>query len=154
MIAVDTHILLWDALTPERLSSTAVEAIAAANQADGIIVADISLWEIAMLIQKGRVEVDRDCNAFLNLILQANRIHVRAITPQIAATSTQSLTTVNADPADRLIVATALVAGVPLVTADQNLRDSNEIVTIWSHTNLIDCETRPATSQPRGGRRG
>lgn len=131
MIAVDTHILLWDALTPDRLSATAAEAVAAANQADGIIVADISLWEIAMLIQKGRVEIEWGCNAFLNLILQANKIHVRAITPQIAATSTQFLTTINADPADRLIVATALVAGVPLVTADRNLRDANEIATIW-----------------------
>ena len=131
MIAVDTHVLIWDALSPARLSQTAVEAIATANQADGIIIADISLWEIAMLIQKERVKVSTDCHSFLNLILQANKIHVRAITPQIATHSTQLLTTINADPADRLIAATALAEGVSLVTADRNLRNSNEIVTIW-----------------------
>jgi PIN domain nuclease of toxin-antitoxin system len=131
MIAVDTHILVWDALLPACLSPVAVEAIAAANQADGIIVADISLWEIAMLIQKGRVQVQIDCRSFLNLILQANKIHVRAITPQIAALSTQLLPTINADPADRLIVATALAGGVSLVTADRILRDSDEIMTVW-----------------------
>jgi PIN domain nuclease of toxin-antitoxin system len=131
MIAVDTHILIWDALLPARLSPAAAEAIAASNQADGIIVADISLWEIAMLVQKERVQVETDCRTFLNLILQANKIHVRAITPQIAAFSTQLSTTINADPADRLIVATALVGGVSLVTADRNLLSSDEISTIW-----------------------
>ena len=131
MIAVDTHILIWDALTPERLSPAAVDALAAANQGEGMVIADISLWEIAMLIQKGRVQVATDCHTFLNLILQANRIHVRAITPQIATLSTQLLPTINADPADRLIVATALAERVPLVTADRNLRDAEEIGTIW-----------------------
>jgi PIN domain nuclease of toxin-antitoxin system len=131
MIAVDTHILIWDALSPDRLSPAAVQALAEANQGDGLLMADISLWEIAMLIQKGRVQVDTDCHAFLNLILQANRIQVQSITPQIAALSTQLPSMVNADPADRLIAATALAAGVPVVTADGNLRRSNEISTIW-----------------------
>ncbi len=131
MIAVDTHILIWDALSPSRLSAAAVDAMAAANQDGGIAVADISLWEIAMLLQKGRVQVATDCRTFLNLILQANQIRVQPITPQIAALSTECLSTINADPADRLIVATALAAGVPLVTADRNLRNSDEIKTIW-----------------------
>jgi len=131
MIVVDTHVLIWDALSPNRLSAAAVQALAAANSGDGLLVADISLWEIAMLIQKGRVQVATDCHAFLNLILQANRIQVRSITPQIAALSVQLPATINADPADRLIAATAIVEGVSLVTADHNLRASEDISTIW-----------------------
>lgn len=131
MIAVDTHILIWDALAPERLSSPATAALAAANQGDGLLLADICLWEIAMLVQKGRIQVGIDCQSFLNLIVQANLIHVRTITPQIAALSTQLPSAINADPADRLIVATALAEGVSLITADRNLRTAEWVTTIW-----------------------
>lgn len=131
MIAVDTHVVIWDALSPERLSVAATEALASAHRTDGLLVADITLWEIAMLIQKERIQVNTDCYSFLNLILQANLVRIQPITPQIAMISTQLLPTVNADPADRLIVATALEAGVALITADRNLRGSDEITTVW-----------------------
>ncbi len=58
MIVLDTHVIIQDALTPERLSKPAQAAIAQANQGDGMIICDISLWEIAMLLQKGRLRVD------------------------------------------------------------------------------------------------
>ncbi|MEM7534910.1 MAG: type II toxin-antitoxin system VapC family toxin [Chloroflexota bacterium] len=131
MTAVDTHILIWDALEPSRLSSTAKEAITSANETDGLLVSDISLWEIAMLIDKGRIQVDTDCQSFLELIVNANQIHVQPIMTEIAARSTQLPSLINADPADRLIVATALAHDVPLVTADRNLRDAELITTIW-----------------------
>ncbi len=84
-----------------------------------------------MLVQKGRVQVDRDCQSFITLILQANNCQVCPITPQIATLAVQLPQTINLDPADRLIVATAVAEHVPLVTADQNLRTSNLITTIW-----------------------
>jgi PIN domain nuclease of toxin-antitoxin system len=131
MIAVDTHILIWDALSLERLSLAAAAAIAAANRSDGILIADISLWEIAMLIQKGRIQVETNSQSFLNLVLQANQLVVSGITPQIAALSTQLPLAINADPADRLIAATAIVEDAPLVTADHNLQKAEEVPTIW-----------------------
>lgn len=131
MIILDTHVMLWDALAPERLSAQAKAAIAQANQADGLLVCDISLWEIAMLVQKGRIQVATDCLAFINLLLQANKIQVRTISPQIAVLSTQLPTSINQDPADRLIVATAIIENVPLVTADRNLQNTKQVTTIW-----------------------
>lgn len=131
MILLDTHVLIWDALTPARLSAPARQAIAEANQSDGILVCDISLWEIAMLVQKGRVQVDADCQAFINLILQANRTTVQAITPQIAALAVGLPPAINQDPADRLIVATALAEDVALVTADSNLQAAEMVSTLW-----------------------
>ena len=67
MIVVDTHALIWDALAPERLSATAQQALVEANAGNGLLICDISLWEIAMLVEKGRVQVDADCQSFINL---------------------------------------------------------------------------------------
>lgn len=131
MIVLDTHIVIWDALQPERLSEPARQAIAQANQTDGSLLCDISLWEIAMLMQKGRLKVDTDPLSLINLLLQANRLRVQPITPAIAAQSARLPDSVNKDPADRLIVATALVEQAVLVTADENLRQSEAIKTLW-----------------------
>jgi PIN domain nuclease of toxin-antitoxin system len=131
MIVLDTHVIIWDALAPERLSARAREAIAQANQSDGIIICDISLWEIAMLLQKGRVQVAVDSLTFINWVLQANQTVVRPISPRIAALAAQFPAEINKDPADRLIAATTLAENVPLVTADRNLQAVNLITTWW-----------------------
>jgi len=131
MIVPDTHVLIWDALAPDRLSSTAHQAISDANQGDGLLVCDISLWEIAMLIQKGRVQVDVDCQSFINLVLQANKTTIQPITPRIATLAVELATEISRDPAHRLIAATALIEDVPLLTADGNLRASSLIPTLW-----------------------
>lgn len=131
MIVVDTHALIWDALAPNRLSATAQRALSEANAGDGLLICDISLWEIAMFIQRGRVQVGVDCQSFINLILQANKTRVQPITPLIATLSVQLPAGINKDPADRLIVATALAENAPLLTADRPLRDANVVTTIW-----------------------
>jgi len=131
MIVLDTHVIIWDALTPEQLSESARTAIAQANQADGLIICDISLWEIAMLLQRGRLRVDTDPLRFINLVLQANKTRVQAITPQIATLSTQFPAEINKDPADRLIAATTLAKNATLLTADRNLQAAELMPTLW-----------------------
>lgn len=131
MIVLDTHVILWDALAPERLSELARETIVQANENDGLIICDISLWEIAMLLQKGRVQVEVDSQTFINLLLQANKSRVLAISPQIAVLAAQFPAEINKDPADRLIAATALVENATLITADRNLRAAGLIPTLW-----------------------
>jgi PIN domain nuclease of toxin-antitoxin system len=131
MIVLDTHVIIWDALAPARLSDRAREAIAQANQSEGMIICDISLWEIAMLLQKGRVRVAVDTLTFINLLLQANKTIVSAITPHVAALAVQLPPEINQDPADRLIVATTLAHQATLVTADHNLQTAALIPTLW-----------------------
>ena len=81
MILLDTHVIIWNALLPTQLSLRAQQAIALTNQQDGMMICDISLWEIAMLIEKGRIQVATDSQAFINLVLQVNKIIVQPITP-------------------------------------------------------------------------
>jgi PIN domain nuclease of toxin-antitoxin system len=131
MIVLDTHIIVWDALKPEMLSDKAKEAIFTANHEDGIIFCDISLWEIAMLIKRGKLHVERPYQEFISFVLDANNYLLWSITPEIAERSTQFSPAVTKDPADRIIAATAIIEHVKLVTADQNLRQASEIPTIW-----------------------
>ena len=131
MIVVDTHIILWNALKPEMLSRKAKKAIAAANNLDGIIFCDISLWEIAMLMHKGRLSIDVEYLEFIKLILESNNYVYRGITPEIARLSAKLFSDNNKDPADRIIAATSIIENAKLVTADKKLRQSRKVTTIW-----------------------
>ncbi len=131
MITLDTHVILWDALQPEMLSEKARDAIGEANQTDGLFFCSISLWEIAMLIRKKRIEISLPYIDFVDLLLSSNRYVFQGITPEIALLSTALPDTINSDPADRIISASSLVTRTPLVTADENLRQSDMLQTIW-----------------------
>jgi PIN domain nuclease of toxin-antitoxin system len=131
MIVVDTHIIIWNALKPEMLSEKAEKAISAANNSDGIIFCEISLWEIAMLMHKGRLSIDIEYLEFIKLILESNEYVFMGITPEIAALSTDLLSDNNKDPADRIIAATSIIENAKLVTANKKLRQSKKVATIW-----------------------
>ena len=89
MITADTHIIIWDALKPGLLSRKAKFELEQANRQDGIIFCDISLWEIAMLIQKQRIEIDISYLEFVNLLTASNNYIFQPITPEIADLSTR-----------------------------------------------------------------
>lgn len=131
MIVVDTHIIIWNALKPEMLSGKAEKAISAANNSDGIIFCEISLWEIAMLMHKERLSIDIEYTEFIQLILESNKYVFRGITPEIAWLSTGLFSDNNKDPADRIIAATSIIENANLVTADNELRHSRKVATIW-----------------------
>jgi len=131
MILLDTCAVIWDALSPDRLSERARRAIARANARDGMLFAEISLWEIAMLIKKQRVVIDTDYLSFVNAVLSSNRYVLKGITPEIADAAVNLPEDISADPADRLIVATAVIEQAPLVTADAAIRRSSLLETIW-----------------------
>ncbi len=131
MIVVDTHIILWNALKPEMLSRKAEKAISAANNSDGIIFCDISLWEIAMLMHKGRLSIDVEYLEFIKLVSESNNYVYRGITPEIARLSAKLFSDNNKDPADRIIAATSIIENAKLVTADKKLRQSGKVTTIW-----------------------
>jgi len=131
MIVVDTHIIIWNALKPEMLSGKAEKAISVANNSDGIIFCEISLWEIAMLMHKERLSIDIGYTEFIQLILESNKYVFQGITPEIAWLSTALFSDNNKDPADRIIAATSIIENANLVTADNELRQSKKVATIW-----------------------
>ena len=84
-----------------------------------------------MLIQKQRIEIDISYLEFVNLLTASNNYIFQPITPEIADLSTRLKIKDNIDPADRIIAATSEILNAPLITADNTLRKSKEIATIF-----------------------
>lgn len=131
MILLDTHALVWYLDNPEKLSQKGRKAIDTGLRNEGAGIADITLWEIAMLVHKGRLTFDRDVEQWLADLSQLPNFKKFRISPPIAALSAHLPGTFHGDPADRLIVATALNLGAPLVTRDGQIRDYPHVETIW-----------------------
>ena len=130
MIVLDTHALIYDALTPARLSARARKAIALAFTERELACSDISLWEIALLIAHKRLNPVMDARQFLDDLIAARYVRVLPITAEIAVLSQSDLFS-HGDPADRLIAATARLHRAPLITSDARLRKLKEVATIW-----------------------
>ena len=131
MIVVDTHVIIWDALDPEKLSTAAKRALTRADRDDGIVICEISLWEIAMLMKKKRLDVDAEYPTFIDLVLQSRNYFLQNLTPAIADASVNIDLGKNKDPADHIVAATAKVKGLSLITADQQIQNSDAVKTIW-----------------------
>jgi PIN domain nuclease of toxin-antitoxin system len=130
LILVDTHVVVWLALEPAKISKNARMMIEEARQrAQGIAVSDITLLEIATLDRKGRINLNATLETFLTEI--ESRFVVLPITGRICVRAMEMPASYPNDPADRIIGATALVEGIPLVTADDAIQRSNALRTIW-----------------------
>jgi PIN domain nuclease of toxin-antitoxin system len=130
MILLDTHVLVWTVADSTRLSRAALRAIERARRQDGgLAISAITLWELALLLARGRIQAYGTVEASVRLLSEGTV--VRPITPEIAALSTQFPDDYPREPADRLIGATARSEGLTLVTRDENIRRSPLIRTVW-----------------------
>ena len=120
MILMDTCTIIWDALEAQKLSDKAISAIEKADEHNALIISDISIWEISMLINKKRLEIDSTATIFLNLFLQSRNISVQSISPEIAELSVNFDSFINNDPADRIIAATSIINNAQLYSAQIN----------------------------------
>jgi PIN domain nuclease of toxin-antitoxin system len=118
---LDTHVLLHYANSGRKLGKRARTAIDDALRRDQLFISALSFWEIAMLAAKGRVKLDTTVAAFRSATL-GQGIQELSVDGEIAIVAAELPTTHN-DPADRIFVATAVVHGATLVTADSMLLD-------------------------------
>ena len=130
MILVDTHVVLWLALEPSRISRKAAAAIQETRDSgEGLAISDMTLLEIAAIESKRRIELTAGLETFLTEV--ESRFVVLAITGRVCVRAMRLPPTYPKDPADRIIGATALVEGIALVTADNSIRKSKALRTIW-----------------------
>ena len=126
MIVLDTHAWIWWLAVPRRLSRPAKLAI---DRADRIGVSTISVFEVAQLVQRRRVTLDIPLRAWVREALAHERVEPLPLTTEVALDAAQLR--VEANPADRIIYATARVADARLVTRDERMRVFDPELTLW-----------------------
>ena len=119
MIVLDTHVLIWAVNDDSRLGKTARQIIDDMTQHSRVLIAAITPWEIAMLAQKGRIALGNDVGRWISRALALPGVALAPLEAPISVDSVRLPGDFHADPADRMIVATARFHQVPLMTADQ-----------------------------------
>src|SRR5437868_1643115 len=113
MMLLDTHIWFWWVQDITRLT-TAQQELLASNEASGLAISAISCWEIAVLVAKKRLVLPMDISEWMDQALIYPGMQLLPLTPQIAIESTRLPGEFHSDPADRIIVATSRLLGLPL----------------------------------------
>ena len=132
MIALDTHALLWWVSTPSRIPAKSRRILDAAVQDKSpVAVSSISLWEIAMLVERKRLELTIPVQMWIAHVEDLPWLTFVAVDNRIAVRSVHLDAFPHRDPADRIIVATALGLSATLVTADNRLRAYKPLRTLW-----------------------
>ena len=132
MIVLDTHALIWWVNGDVRLTSTAKSAIEdtlAGN--DQVLVSAISAWELAMLVQRGRIALAMELDEWLRAVQSIDGVSLVPITAQVAAQSVNLPGEFHKDPADRMIVALARELNVPVITADEKIHGYPHVRWLW-----------------------
>ena len=121
MIILDTHIFVWSGL--EQYEKIPKETLAKINGSKTLGVSAISLWEISMLVQKGRIEFPCELIEWFRLAFISPKLKLLPITPEIAVKS--GALQMHGDPADRIIAATSIIHKCGLATVDEKLCELN-----------------------------
>lgn len=120
-LLLDTHVLIWLLEDSTRISDAVYTKVQQAADEDQLLVSAITPWEIAFLTAKGKLTLRRDVSEWLDAALALPGIRLEPLSPAITAASTRLPGEIHADPADRILVATARHTDAVLVTADQQI---------------------------------
>ena len=132
MIVIDTHVLFWWlSETRGELSPKARAAVEAEENGGEILVSSMSAWEIALLVRAGRLRLSVNVADWVDAAARIDCVRFIPLDNVIAVTSINMPGTLHRDPADRIIAATALWFGAPLVTKDARLPAYPHVQTIW-----------------------
>ena len=132
MIVLDTHAWVWWLSRPDYLPDPARAAIGGSlDEGVPLCVSAVSVWEVALLVERGRLEMTMDVADWVARAESAPEIRLVAVDARIGVRAVRLANFPHRDPADRMIIATALHLGAAVVTADRRLRNYASVATIW-----------------------
>ncbi len=131
MILLDTHVLVWWLSDPEKLSLKVRKLLNSAQNEGEIAISAISIWEIALLVKKKRLELTIDAAIWIEKAIALPFLKIIPIDHHIAFKSVYLPEPFHEDPADRLIVATAMMQNLMLITRDSRIRAYGVVKTNW-----------------------
>jgi len=131
MILLDTHAWVWFVSNPEKLSEKACKSINKAKEDKDIIISAISAWEVALLVSKRRLELTMDVSEWIASSEKLPFIRFIPIDNGIAVRSVFLPPPLHSDPADRIIIATSMKYGAPIVTMDEKIINFPHVQSVW-----------------------
>ena len=130
MIVLDTHVWWWTISEPAQLSRKARQLITKIPP-EQIAIASISIWEFAMMVTRGRIELTISPDEWLDYAINKTGLTILELNSKIALESCNLPGNFHKDPADRIIVATARVSRSQIITKDQKIIEYPHVATVW-----------------------
>ena len=128
---LDTHTWIWWHINPNKLSNKVIKLISNQNNYDELLLSEISPWEFCKLIEKGRLQINIPSEKWIEKALDMPRLRLCQLSPDIACQSTTLLQPFHYDPADQIIVSTAILESAILITKDERLQGYAHVKTFW-----------------------
>ena len=131
MIVLDTHAWVWFVSNPELLSKKAKKSLDAAVEENALLISSISAWEVALLVAKKRLTLTLELSDWIAKSEMLPFVKFIPVDNSVAVKSVNLPQPLHSDPADRIIIATAISLGVPLVTKDEKILKYPHVQTVW-----------------------
>jgi PIN domain nuclease of toxin-antitoxin system len=122
MILLDTCALIW-IVNNDPVLPAALAAVERAVKARELYLSPVSAWEIGTLVTCGRLVLDVSAEVYVSRVFSRPGVQIAALTPEIAVRSSHLPGTLHGDPADRMLIATAMLMGLKLMTRDRRILD-------------------------------
>ena len=131
MIVLDTHVWVWWLSECQSLPPKVQKILTEAKAKQAIFISSISVWAVAQLASRGRLKLTMDYADWIAQTESLSFINFVPVSNHIALRSVQLPPPLHQDPADRVIMATALILGMPLITKDEKISRYPHLKTIW-----------------------
>ena len=131
MILLDTHAWIWFVSNPELLSVHAMEKINEAVGKKAVLISSISVWEVSLLVKRNRLALTMDLNDWISRSESLPFFSFLPVDNEIAHQSVQLPPPLHDDPADRIIIASAMINDAILITKDKKILEYSNVKSLW-----------------------